>query len=1295
MGARRVKFAAETVLGAADGKATARRRETRMVGWWILAVWWMVVVVVVLAGGGVSSMVPTPGDTFKVQLQVDTAPTKVGVDGGDGGGLGQMDLVGAALVEEEGRSIGAQPWVWDRDEIHDERVGLMPMQVRGVTKPVDRFTFHDAFAGIGASTLGLAQAGGKCVGAFERCERARAVYTGHQGWEPLGDMHTVTAAAWGQADVFMSGSPSGGHRAKVMGGDAREYQQELMWTQLRLVKEAAGAYKVCAFEQGLWFGREHNGAKLRHFCSDLRALGYEPTTGALFAPDFGSPGASRRLWIVAVRRDLHVRHGPIALPQRTSEHHPVGCVIQHPYFMRREARVKSMPYHRFAQPHHRDGRSLTQLGYVNGGGMGCRVYSTEGFACTQRASGEGPGGTSGLYDVGGDITRLTVREVARVQQFEDSVVMDEDEGVARRQLGVTAPVGMVRAVGLAIGQYLAVAGLAAPGPTEAPASLEVLAEGDPAVGWRLDGERLALARHETRMIAWQATDAAAQAASTVAAFFGPAGRVALMWHTLTGWQRVHVHHAVRRLRWRQWLRLQRAKGDRAVLAMAASGASVAVVTAAAASVTQVLASEEGRGMGSSGPVALLWWNWPSYMQQELRDGFELPFDQLPAPFQGDNYESANCDKVYQEFTRMLELGYMVGPFQEESGEVYLVSSISAVPKKNSTKLRVVTDMTASGLNEAMTAPRFMLPSVEDVAAGSYGGCWWIVTDLADGFYCQLLHEASQRFLGVRNPENGRLYRYARLPMGLAMSPHNFSRKVAVMVQEALARFPEFHPVRYVINDTDPHMPRVYGVNAAGRPVASLAYYVDDGIITAPTREAGKAAYRRLAWFLESELGLRLNRAKTVGPAQAVPFLGLALDSVGSDVGGACTRLPPARRQHCRDIVRDFMQQHAGRGTANRRTLASVAGELMFASRAVAAGRTFLHRLYACQHETGSARRGDPHDYDRSVALTKGAWRDLAWWRDCLASSACVAKWKTRTFALQRLWTDASAHGYCDTLEVPAKDDLPAMQFGYGQWHGEQAAFSSNWHELATIVMSVAHRLAELRGSVVHYVTDNTTACAAVNHGVAKSTQLMSLIRELRLLQARGDIAIEAFHMSGKLIIAQGSDGGSRQLPYLGQLGANPVPHATFDPTAWPCFHLHGELKTSAQWYRARPGVLDMSDCSAWADMGEVAGRDTYWHLRPRHVATVLRWLLDAQLRRPATTAFTVVVPLVNQRTWRKYLKHFRRQKRFLLDVPGVGRVAHWLLRYEAGDALLGKTPERACEHWDEATGRWADWGGME
>ena len=1240
--------------------------------------------------------------------------------------VGMVDCdVTRDVVEEALGKNSPSGEVWDRQTFNAEEVGLRPMQVRGNTAERPRFTFQDLYSGMGGATIALTEAGGRCVGATDECESLAAVFEANTGITPSVKTITGTTEDAMDADVLFA-SPPVKTAVRGKGGKCKRKVALTAFSDiLNVIGRATTKYKVVCLETLPWVGSWDNGAALIQLCSSLECLGYQVSSKELFAPDFGSSCARRIRYVVGIENSIAEVTGAFDFPLPNTKHHPLHTILDPPikrdgaYAYGLKLRRRVMPALSGTAVNQQPSLSLRPIGRVNWGGEGERVYSIDGLAATQKVSGKGPGWTSGLYEYDGRITRLTLREVARLQGFEDDVALTDDEVESRAMLARASSLGAVRAIGLGLGRALHLAGKAAVGPSLRTPPAEIQQQGDIEAHWRALGHTRSRALHQLRMIAWQASDAAKAAADKVMQFDEVAVRktvtklgelgydaqeVLLLEcaHTLARhsvMERMRLRAAVEFLQWSYWLKMQRRKGLEAVLTIAADGASYSDFRQALKSVARTMDSELSRGKGSSGPVELLWWGWPKHMWTELRDGYRLPWDELPKEFRGDNYESAvGCPKVLAEFERLESLGYISGPYEED--EVMVINPLSSVPKKGTDKIRVVVDITASGVNPAMTAPRFVLPMVEDVAADSYEGCFYIITDLSDGFFCQRVHEDDQVYLALRHPGTGKVWVYNRMPFGLVVSPWNFSRKVAIMVQEMLANYPEFKAVRTVVNDEDPHMPRTYGVNAQGRPVCSLKFYVDDGAIAGPTREATLQGYKRLVWFQESVLGLRVNRRKTIGPAHRVPFLGLELDSVGGEVGEPCTRLPQKRRERCLNIVTEMLGDTTTRGRVGRRQLASVVGELMFASRAVGAGKTFLQRMYACLSEQGSSAKGVAHDYDRSVPMTKGARLDLRWWKRCLEVCECVVKWKTRTFALHRIWTDASSHGYCDTMEVAARTvntvrgvaapgggaSLPAMSFGYGVWDKVQAKFSSNWHELATIVMSVAQHLEVLRGSTVHYLTDNTCACASVNKGTVHSPQLMQLVRELRLLQAEGDIDIEAFHASGKVIVDQGTDGGSRQMPHLNQLSANPLPHDTFDPTAWPAFDLGKGVEVDLAKRYLDASDKDMSVVEHW-HLHDVAGMDTFWHLRPRHVHKALQQLLEAQLRQPETTAFTVVVPLVNMRTWRKYVKHFRRKRVFDVMVEGLAApVKHILLRCEAGDSLRGKAPLLEEELWADSGG---------
>jgi hypothetical protein len=222
--------------------------------------------------------------------------------------------------------------------------------------------------------------------------------------------------------------------------------------------------------------------------------------------------------------------------------------------------------------------------------------------------------------------------------------------------------------------------------------------------------------------------------------------------------------------------------------------------------------------GEDGPINLLWWNWSGPVPAELLAGYSLPLRRPPQPVFPDNYDTADVEKVWDEFARLGKRGYIEGPFEKE-GNIYMSHPLSAVAKKGSDKLRIIIDMSVTLLNDCLAAQRFVLPQVADVAARCYPGAWLMTADLVDGFYGVEVTGPDRKYLGLKHPKTGKYYRYTRLPMGAACSPAAFFRLVALAVREA-ARYPEFKAVRTVVNDTDPCMPRIYGVDAQGVPVAT-------------------------------------------------------------------------------------------------------------------------------------------------------------------------------------------------------------------------------------------------------------------------------------------------------------------------------------------------------------------------------------------------------------------------------------------------------------------------------------------
>lgn len=1182
--------------------------------------------------------------------------------GGDVSGSGKRLL----QVAGGGDRGGKRDWIWETD-LHGDPLELRPIENHGRTHQHLRWNFHDGFCGIGTATMGFRAAGGVCTGGFDNDSRAKAVFQQHCDAPLFGGLGTFEAAKLDDADVYVAGPPGDVFKRKGFQGSYRLKQQKLMTDQLQLI--AHHKYKVICIEQSPSFRTADNGIHYRKFAHQLAAKGYKIFTKLMFAPTHAASVARRSLMIVGVRTDVHAVTGDFQFPSpTTTTMHPLRSVLE-PEFFRRNVGVRGKHFTKFSKPKQVNSYSLKQVGYLGREEEGHRVYSPEGFAATQRVKSRGLGGTTGLYLIRGRVTQLTLKEAMALHQIDEGVTLDSVPSIARKQLGQSMPVGVMHAMGSAIGLLL---GKYREGSTDDNENVSNSRSPplDGAEPTQVEQHRAQVAelKHMMQVAAWQAA-ARARQLQREAAVRKECPRMC----ELSTNERLVVEAGVQQLHWRRWLCLQMSQGLAACDRLRKEVYDEQYITEAKQEVMRVLSAERSRGCGESGPVNLLWWNWPLASQKRLREKLRLPLDRPPVYVFPDNYETSHQQKAYDEFARMMELGYMSGPHQKGEG-VLMSHPAACVPKKHTDKLRLLVDLTASGLNSCFTPPRFVLPSVGDVVEKAYPGCYMLKSDLTDGFYMVDLDEESAKLMGVLHPETGEYIRYERLCMGSNVSPAIFSRLVAEAVQE-LKNYPEFRPVRFVVNNTNPSMPRVYGVRSDGLPVATLDYFVDDGLIVAPTPEACTEAFRRLTWYFEAKLGMRICTRKTEGPAQRMEFLGLMLDSVGKDTGGPCTQVPDERKRRCSRIVDDFLTRHRTKGKVARRDLASLIGELSFASHAIPAGSTFLKRMYECLHEEASGATGDPRDFDRRVQVTTEALLDARWWQQCLRRSKCARLWRTRSFALHRAWTDASDYGLAESIAVEGEGELPAMAFSHGVWPEAVAGMSSNYHELATIVRSVGQRLQQLQHSTVYYMTDNTTAVSAINKGTVRSPELMRLVRELRWLQAEGDIAVEAYHLPGRMIIRHGTDGASRCMPWQGNYGSNPLDHDFFTPMAWPRFDLPAEIQRKVQQYSGL-GTVDMSDPADWANHLDTAGKDTFWHLEPRHATHAFRWMLESQLREPADTSFTVVVPMIGVRNWARFLKHFRQEK-FAIHVEELGDVMHWLLRFEPGDGLRARaeTPE--------------------
>ena len=102
-----------------------------------------------------------------------------------------------------------------------------------------------------------------------------------------------------------------------------------------------------------------------------------------------------------------------------------------------------------------------------------------------------------------------------------------------------------------------------------------------------------------------------------------------------------------------------------------------------------------------------------------------------------------------------------------------------------------------------------------------------------------------------------------------------------------------------------------------------------------------------------------------------------------------------------------------------------------------------------------------------------------------------------------------------------------MEFQFGQWLVSAAEEeSSNWREFTNVVefLELKGREGKLTGCELFMFTDNSTTEGAFWKGTSPSRKLCSLVLRLRKLERETGMILHIIHVSGRRMIAQGTDG---------------------------------------------------------------------------------------------------------------------------------------------------------------------------
>lgn len=300
------------------------------------------------------------------------------------------------------------------------------------------FDFIDLFAGIGGFRIALESHGGSCVFSSEWDENSQMTYMNNFGEIPRGDITKIDEKDIPKHNILCAGFPC---QAFSVSGKRKGFSDSrgtLFFDVARIAKQLQP--EVLFLENVKNLAGHDNGRTIGVIKDTLDEIGYDYFIKILKSSDYGVPQARERIYIIAFRKDLEIKN--FEFPDPTDEIKTIEAILEPEnavsgiYIDRPDIKINKPD----AEPI--DPRRPLQIGQINNGGQGERIYSIKAAGITLSAYGGGAASKTGAYLVNGRIRKLTPRECARVQGFPEDYEVPTNRNVAYKQFGdsVSVPV---------------------------------------------------------------------------------------------------------------------------------------------------------------------------------------------------------------------------------------------------------------------------------------------------------------------------------------------------------------------------------------------------------------------------------------------------------------------------------------------------------------------------------------------------------------------------------------------------------------------------------------------------------------------------------------------------------------------------------------------------------------------------------------------------------------------------------------------------------------------------------------
>ena len=301
------------------------------------------------------------------------------------------------------------------------------------------FSFIDLFAGIGGLRIPFQENGGKCVFTSEWDKFAQKTYKINFGELPAGDITKISPNEIPEFDILLAGFPCQPFSQAGLKKGFSDTRGTLFFDIERIIKEKRP--KAFLLENVKQLAGHDRGRTLKTILNHLISLNYYVDFDVLRAADFGVPQNRERLYIVGFDKTstpLIDDKYKFDFPLPTYEKTCVGNILEKSVDEKYTISDKLWLGHQRRKKEHEE----------KGNGFGYSLFNEKSKYTSTLSARYYKDGSEILISQGVNANprKLTPRECARLQGFDDKYLIPVSDTQAYRQFGNSVAVPVVRAI---------------------------------------------------------------------------------------------------------------------------------------------------------------------------------------------------------------------------------------------------------------------------------------------------------------------------------------------------------------------------------------------------------------------------------------------------------------------------------------------------------------------------------------------------------------------------------------------------------------------------------------------------------------------------------------------------------------------------------------------------------------------------------------------------------------------------------------------------------------------------------